>query len=97
MKKHPTEIKGFASLRDAAEDIGKLRYDALGEFLHWLMDEMKTQQMKDRNNGKLQLVDDSYELIGALGIASVEAKLLFDKYKKFMKDELEDDDDSSSL
>ena len=87
---HATSIKGFASLQDAAEEIGRMRYDALAEFLWHLMNEMQTQQMKDRNAKKLQLVDDTYPLIHALSDASAAADTMFDKYKHFMKDEIDE-------
>lgn len=89
MKKHAISIPGFDTFEEAARAIGKMRYDALAEFLLALTEEMVTQQAKDRSVGKIKLGDDTEDLIQALNDSYNAATMLFDKYKKFMKDELE--------
>lgn len=90
MKKHATTIKGFATLEEAAQAIGKMRYDALAEFFEHLTDELMKQREKDIKVGKVKLAEDSQSAILAVGRASMCMDTLFEKYKKFMKDELDD-------
>lgn len=96
MKKHATSITGFDALKDAAQEIGKLRYDALAQFLFHLQIEMREQRDKDIEAEKTGLAFHSVPLISGLLKASDAASGLFHMYKKYMKDEL-DDNDSSSL
>jgi len=89
MKKHATSITGFDTLNDAAQEIGKLRYDALSKFLECLAEEMSRQQVKDRNAGKRKLAGHAGMMISELYRARTATKMLFDKYKCFMKEELD--------
>lgn len=92
-KKHNTSIHGFVSIEAAASAIGKMRYDALAEFLLCLEIEMTVQQKKDKFYGKVKLAADTEPLIKALGESHEVAALLFKKYKKFMQEELAADND----
>ena len=90
MKKHATTIPGFSTFKDAAGAIGKMRYDALAEFLECLTEEMVEQQTRDCGVGKIKLARDTELLIQSLNDSHKAATLLFERYKKFMKEELED-------
>ncbi len=89
MKKHSTKIDGYDTLEDAAIAVGKLRYDKLAEFFLLLKEEMERQQEKDEQVGKVKLAEDVDWLIESINDAHLDAKELFEKYKKFMKDELD--------
>lgn len=89
MTKHTTTIKGFSTLEEAATAIGKMRYDSLAQFLQCLTEEMTAQQLKDRDVGKLKLANDTEPLIQSLTYSYKAARMMFEKYKKFMKEELE--------
>ena len=90
MKKHATSIKGFDSLNEAAQEIGKMRYDALAAFLMNLTMEMERQRKNDIAAGKPKLAASHSMLLHHLIEASGEAQEMFDKYKKYMKDEIDD-------
>ncbi len=90
MKKHATSIKGFDKLKDAAQEIGRMRYDALAQFLFHLQTEMREQRDKDIEAEKTLLAFHSSPLINGLLKASDAASGLFLKYKKYMKDEIDD-------
>lgn len=64
-----------------------MRYDALADFLRCLADEMVEQQTRDCVK-KIKLARDTEPLIQSLYDSHKAATLLFEKYKKFMKDEL---------
>lgn len=89
MKKHPTKIHGYDTLEDAAIAVGKLRYDKLAEFMDHLRKEMELQQTNDDLAGKFNLADDTEHLIQSIHSVYFEASELFEKYKKFLKDELD--------
>lgn len=89
MKKHPVKIDGYDTLEEAAIAVGKMRYDKISEFLKHMAYEMVDQQKKDHSVGKVKLAEDTTELIAMLLNADHAAKKLFEKYKKYMKDELE--------
>lgn len=88
MKKHPTKIDGYATLEDAAIAVGKLRFDKLAEFFLFLKEEMERQQTNDELKGRIKLADDAESLINSINDADFHAQELFEKYKKFLKDEL---------
>ena len=89
MTKHAITIKGFSTLETAARAIGKMRYDSLAQFLQCLTEEMTAQQIKDNDVGKPKLANDTEPLIQELTKSDKAANMLFEKYKKFMKEELE--------
>lgn len=89
MKKHPVSIDSYDTLESIAIAVGKLRYDKLAEFFLYLQEEMERQQKKDEQVGKIKLADDAEFLIDSINDAHLDAQELFDKYKKFMKDELD--------
>ena len=89
MKRHPTEVNG-QNVGDAVKDVGKLRYDKLAEFLDLLAKELARQAENDHAKGKVQLAYDTETVISALYESADQARMLFTKYKKFMKDELDD-------
>ena len=92
MKKHATSIKGFDKLKDAAQEIGRMRYDALGQFLFHLQTELREQRDKDIEAEKTKLAFHSGPLISGLLKASDAASGLFYKYRKYMKDEIDDNE-----
>ena len=89
MKKHPTKINGYDTLEAVAIAVGKLRYDKLAEFFLHLGDELERQQKKDDQIGRVKFADDADWLIESVDDARRDAEELFEKYKKFMKDELD--------
>jgi len=91
MKKHATSIKGFDKLKDAAQEIGRMRYDALAQFLFHLQIEMREQRDKDIEAEKPGLAFHSLPMINGLLAASTASSELFHMYKKYMKDELNDE------
>ena len=88
MQKHPTKIDGYDTLEDAAIAVGKLRFDRLSDFFFHLRQEMERQQEKDKQVGKVKLANDAESLINSINDADFHAQELFEKYKKFLKDEL---------
>ena len=88
--KHPIKIDGYSDLEQAAIAVGKLRYDKLAEFFLFLKEEMERQRVVDEHVGKAQLADDAYWLIDSIADAQMDAEELFQKYKKYMKDELDE-------
>lgn len=90
MKRHPTKVNG-QSVLDAAKEVGKLRYDKLGEFLDELAKEMARQAEADHAKGRVELAYDAEDLIMALYESSNWSHMLFEKYKKYMDDELDQD------
>lgn len=92
---HATSITGFASLQDAAEEIGRMRYDALAKFLWYLTEEMIRQQDNDYKAGKIKLANRHIQPIRMLAEARGEFEEMFDDFKKYMQDELDADDGSS--
>jgi len=90
MKKHPVSVEGFNSLEELAIAVGKMRYDKLAEFFLHLHGEMARQQAKDLQVGKVKLVEDAHWLIDGIYDCHLDAQELFHKYKKFMKDELDE-------
>ena len=88
MSKHPIEIDGYDTLDELAKAVGKLRYDKLAEFFLFLYEEMARQQEKDETVGKVKLAAEADWLIESISDAHYDAQELFEKYKKYMKDEL---------
>ena len=85
---HPTTIKGFETLEDAAKEVGKLRYDALVVFLHHLAYDFEAQQQKDMDSGKVQLAEAARFLILELLYSRDAAEALYNLSKDHMKEEL---------
>ncbi len=89
MKIHPTSIEGFETLEDAAVAVGKMRYDAMAAFLGHLHIELCKQQEKDSEVGKEQLAWDMDYILDDIYTAHRGIEDLFQKYKKYMTEELE--------
>lgn len=57
-KKHPVEVAGFdGSFQELAEAIFQMRYDKVGEFLHYCAVELRRQAENDNEKGRHQLSD----------------------------------------
>jgi len=53
---HRENIERYSgSLRELAEDIGNLRYDALADFLHQLAAKLEADAARDQGRGRLKL------------------------------------------
>ena len=89
MKIHPTTIKGFDTLEDAAVAVGKMRYDAISVFLRHLVSELSVQQDKDAIVGKTELVKDMNFVLESLTSSEALMAAIFRKYKHHMVDELD--------
>lgn len=55
MERHPTKLKGFETLEDAASAIENLSYDSLGELMMLLRKALVSRAKVDKLAGKVQL------------------------------------------
>ena len=54
--KHPVEVEGYeSSLRELAENIHGMRYDKVGEFYGYCVEELNRQSKGDYGRGRHQL------------------------------------------
>lgn len=84
---HPIKIEHYETLEEVAIALGKMRYDKIAEFLKYFKEEMKKQQLKDSNVGKIKLAEDTHILIINLNEAEKSANYLFNRYKRYMEHE----------
>ena len=74
--KHPATVENYpGTLKQLAEEIGDLRYDALASFLSLLADKIQSDGDKDHSRNRVQLAKQLYYCSSALN----EAKIAIDK------------------
>lgn len=52
---HPTKLKGYKDFEKLTDDLSRLRYDKLAEFLELLSEKLQTDSINDYDANKLRL------------------------------------------
>jgi len=56
--KHPVKVEKYnGSLQELAKDSGRMRYDSVAEFYHYLAEDLIQQAQADRIRGHAQLAE----------------------------------------
>jgi hypothetical protein len=84
---HPTHVRGFESIQDAAEWIENMRYDGLRDFFGHLHNAVRGRATKDRFEGRVVLAHRLERLADFMGMAEVELKFIWELCEKHMKPE----------
>jgi hypothetical protein len=93
MKKHPTKVAGFdGTLEELAQNVFRLRYDKIADFLFYASQELRRQYENDEKNGKKKLAMMSLLALYKIGELSVIMRKIFVFCKPFMKNELTEND-----
>ena len=85
--KHDIHIKDYDSLKDLAEDIGNLRYDALQLLLEELTNKLERDYEADKGRGYDQLACGLYQICSAFRWAARSAEKVWKISKPKMKPE----------
>jgi hypothetical protein len=89
MGKHEIEIKNFnGTLEQLAQEVFKMRYDKIAQFLFFGMNEMHRQYEGDKKAGKVKLSMLSLLALYKIGELIAIMMKIFIFCKPFMKDEL---------
>lgn len=82
---HTTKIERYqGSLRDLAEDVGNLQYDALSEFLDELSDKISRDQKKDSERGRSILAGHLWMVVSHLDKAKSASDQAWEICRKYM-------------
>lgn len=69
---HHTAVTNYSgTMKELAEDIGNLRYDALAEFLHLLADKIQEDGDKDKSRGRIKLARELHQSAHHLRVGKV--------------------------
>jgi hypothetical protein len=90
MKFHPTEIAGYEGrLEELAKKVFSMRYDRVAEFMFFGMTELKRQMDNDKERGRDKLSQMLLIAVYKTGELTAELMKVFVFCKKFMKHELD--------
>lgn len=84
-KQHPKEVAGITDMRQLAEQIGDLHYEALVKFLDELAMKLNRDGIKDRNAGRTRLANTLFAASEKIDGANACINLALMISKKFMK------------
>ena len=86
MEKHPKQIEKYSgSLKDLAEDIGNLHYEALAEFLRHLSTKLDNDMNKDMAAGRIKLAAELEAAEFNIWVASGKIQLAWLISQPYMK------------
>lgn len=82
---HKDNIEKYdGSLKQLAEDLGNLKYDALADFLHLLADKINQDSLTDKANGRKKLAIHLFGCGRKLKDAALDIDKAWDICKRYM-------------
>ena len=84
MSEHPTKVRGFESIQEAAEFIENMQYDGLAEFMMHLSNALHGRATRDRFDGKPMLAHRLERAADRVGEAVIELKAVWKVCQRHM-------------
>jgi hypothetical protein len=87
---HKTSVNGFGSLKDLAETVGNLRYDALHEFLRHLENKLHEDSGDDHDRGRQKLSTCLFKAGDGLDVVAIQIQQAWKISEPFCGQETDD-------